>query len=173
MEKVRKATADTAKESDKLDKVGHAAERVGGSLLTMGVAAADSVLIVTKMAADFGAQMSKVQAATNATASEMDKFRNQSLTAGAAFGYTATQATEAQVELGKAGLATRDISSQGWRSRGCPVSPSYRWGQRGVPRAGIMSGPKLVYRIGHNDTPSAPQTGGTAGWQLPSGRVYR
>ncbi|KQR34788.1 phage tail tape measure protein [Curtobacterium sp. Leaf154] len=113
MEKVRKATADTAKESDKLEKVGQAAERVGGSLLTMGAAATGSVLIVTKMAADFDAQMSKVQAATNATASEMDKFRNQALTAGAAFGYTATQVTEAQVELGKAGLATRDILGGG------------------------------------------------------------
>ncbi|MCS0644976.1 phage tail tape measure protein [Curtobacterium flaccumfaciens] len=113
MEKVRKATADTAKESDKLEKVGQAAERVGGSLLTMGAAATGSVLIVTKMAADFDAQMSKVQAATNASASEMDKFRNQALTAGAAFGYTATQVTEAQVELGKAGLATRDILGGG------------------------------------------------------------
>lgn len=79
----------------------------------MGAAATGSVLIVTKMAADFDAQMSKVQAATNATASEMDKFRNQALTAGAAFGYTATQVTEAQVELGKAGLATRDILGGG------------------------------------------------------------
>ncbi|UXN25812.1 phage tail tape measure protein [Curtobacterium flaccumfaciens] len=113
MEKVRKATADTAKESDKLEKVGQAAERVGGSLLTMGAAATGSVLIVTKMAADFDAQMSKVQAATNATASEMGKFRNQALTAGAAFGYTATQVSEAQVELGKAGLATKDILSGG------------------------------------------------------------
>lgn len=113
MEKVRKATADTAKESDKLEKVGQAAERVGGSLLTMGAAATGSVLVVTKMAADFDAQMSKVQAATNATASEMDKFRNQALTAGAAFGYTATQVTEAQVELGKAGLATKDILGGG------------------------------------------------------------
>jgi TP901 family phage tail tape measure protein len=113
MEKVRKATADTAKESDKLEKVGQAAERVGGSLLTMGAAATGSVLIVTKMAADFDAQMSKVQAATNASASEMDKFRNQALTAGAAFGYTATQVTEAQVELGKAGLATKDILGGG------------------------------------------------------------
>jgi len=113
MEKVRKATADTAKESDKLEKVGQAAERAGGSLLTMGAAATGSVLIVTKMAADFDAQMSKVKAATNASASEMDKFRNQALTAGAAFGYTATQVTEAQVELGKAGLATRDILGGG------------------------------------------------------------
>lgn len=113
MEKVRKATADTAKESDKLEKVGQAAERVGGGLLTIGAAATGAVLVVTKMAADFDAQLSKVQAATNATASEMDKFRNQALTAGAAFGYTATQVTEAQVELGKAGLATADILNGG------------------------------------------------------------
>ncbi|MET3450098.1 phage tail tape measure protein [Curtobacterium sp. 1544] len=113
MEKVRKATAAAANESDKLEKVGQSAEKVGGAVLTMGAAATASVLAVTKMAADFDAQMSKVQAATGATASEMDKFRNQALTAGVAFGYTATQVTEAQIELGKAGVATKDILGGG------------------------------------------------------------
>lgn len=109
MEKVRRATADAAKESEKLEKVGQAAERVGGGLLTMGAAATAAVLVVTKMAADFDAQMSKVQAATGATSAEMSKFREQALTAGAAFGYTAVQVTEAQVELGKAGVSTSSI----------------------------------------------------------------
>ncbi|WP_132048714.1 phage tail tape measure protein [Curtobacterium sp. PhB136] len=113
MEKVRKATADTAKESDKLEKVGEASEKVGAGFLTAGAAAVAAVGLVVKSAADFDAQMSKVQAATNATASEMDKFRNQALTAGASFGYTAEQVTEAQIELGKAGLATKDILGGG------------------------------------------------------------
>jgi TP901 family phage tail tape measure protein len=113
MDRVRKATADTAKESDKLEKVGHAATSVGTALGVVGVAATGAAAGVVKMAADFDAQMSKVQAATNASASDMAKFREQALTAGAAFGYTATQVTEAQVELGKAGLATKDILGGG------------------------------------------------------------
>jgi TP901 family phage tail tape measure protein len=113
MERVRKATADTAKESEKLEKVGHAATSVGTALGVVGAAATGAAAVVIKMAADFDAQMSKVQAATNATSADMSKFREQALTAGAAFGYTATQVTEAQVELGKAGLATKDILGGG------------------------------------------------------------
>lgn len=113
MERARKATAATATETEKLEKQGAAFGKVGTGVLTFGAAAVTAVGLVVKSAADFEAQMSKVQAATNATSSDMDKFRNQALTAGAAFGYTATQVTEAQVELGKAGLATKDILGGG------------------------------------------------------------
>lgn len=113
MEKVRKATADAAKESEKLEKFGQAATSVGTALVGIGAVAVGASAVIVKMAADFEAQMSKVQAATNASAADMGKFREQALTAGAAFGYTATQVTEAQVELGKAGLATRDILGGG------------------------------------------------------------
>lgn len=113
MERARKATAAAASEADKLERVGQAAEKVGAGILTFGAAATASVGYIVKMASDFDAQMSKVQAATNATSSEMDKFRNQALTAGAAFGYTATQVTEAQIELGKAGVSTKDILGGG------------------------------------------------------------
>lgn len=109
MEKVRKATADAAKESEKLEKFGQAATSVGAALLGIGAVATGAAAVVVKMAADFDAQMSKVQAATGASASEMAKFREQALTAGSAFGYTATQVTEAQIELGKAGVSTSDI----------------------------------------------------------------
>ena len=109
MERARKATAAAASESEKLERVGQAAEKVGTAMGVMGAASVAAVGYMVKVAADFDAQMSKVQAATAATASEMAKFRNQALTAGAAFGYTASQVTEAQIELGKAGLATKDI----------------------------------------------------------------
>lgn len=109
MEKARQETAKTAKEGDKLKKLGDEAEKAGKVFLTFGAAAAGAVALVVKSAADFDAQMSKVQAATGATAAEMDKFRNQALTAGAQFGYTAEQVTEAQIELGKAGVSTNSI----------------------------------------------------------------
>lgn len=113
MEKVRKATAAAASESEKLERLGAASEKVGGAVTTLGAASVAAVALVVKSSAEFEAGMSRVKAATNATASEMDKFRNQALTAGAAFGYTAEQVTDAQVELGKAGLATKDILGGG------------------------------------------------------------
>lgn len=111
MQKASKATADAASESEKLEKLGASAEKVGAGFLTFGAAAVAAVALVVKSAADFDAQMSKVQAATGASGAEMDKFRNQALTAGAQFGYTAEQVTEAQIELGKAGVSTADIMS--------------------------------------------------------------
>lgn len=111
MEKARKATSDAADEATKLEKLRDASDKVGAGFLTFGAAAVAAVGLVVKSAADFDAQMSKVQAATGASAAEMDKFRNQALTAGAQFGYTAEQVTEAQIELGKAGVSTNDIMS--------------------------------------------------------------
>lgn len=111
MEKARKATSDAADQATKLEKLRDASDRVGAGFLTFGAAAVAAVGLVVKSAADFDAQMSKVQAATGASAAEMDKFRNQALTAGAQFGYTAEQVTEAQIELGKAGVSTNDIMS--------------------------------------------------------------
>lgn len=111
MQKASKATADAASESEKLEKLGASAEKVGAGFLTFGAAAVAAVALVVKSAADFDAQMSKVQAATGASGAEMDKFRNQALTAGAQFGYTAEQVTEAQIELGKAGVSTANIMS--------------------------------------------------------------
>lgn len=111
MEKARKATSDAADGAQKLEKLREASDRVGAGFLTFGAAAVAAVGLVVKSAADFDAQMSKVQAATGATAAEMDKFRNQALTAGAQFGFTAEQVTEAQIELGKAGVSTNDIMS--------------------------------------------------------------
>lgn len=111
MEKARKATSEAADQATKLEKLRDASDRVGAGFLTFGAAAVAAVGLVVKSAADFDAQMSKVQAATGASAAEMDKFRNQALTAGASFGYTAEQVTEAQIELGKAGVSTNDIMS--------------------------------------------------------------
>lgn len=111
MEKARKATSDAANEATKLEKLRDASDKVGAGFLTFGAAAVAAVGLVVKSAADFDAQMSKVQAATGASAAEMDKFRNQALTAGAQFGFTAEQVTEAQIELGKAGVSTNDIMS--------------------------------------------------------------
>ena len=78
----------------------------GGPATALGVAA-------IKMAADFDASMSTVQANTGASADEMAQLRQAAIDAGADTIYSATESADAINELGKAGLSTSDILSGG------------------------------------------------------------
>jgi len=57
----------------------------------------------------FDAEMSNVQGATGATASQMGMLRQAALDAGQATVFSATEAATAQAELGKAGVSTANI----------------------------------------------------------------
>lgn len=109
MERVRKATAETATEAQKLEKQSAAFEKVGAGLLTIGAAAAAAVALAVKSFADFDAQMSQVQSLSHATAAEMDTLRNAALTMGQGIGFSATQVADAETELVKAGISVKDI----------------------------------------------------------------
>jgi TP901 family phage tail tape measure protein len=109
MAKVRKATAETATEAQKLEKQGAAFEKVGAGITTVGLAASAAVAVAVKSFADFDAQMSQVQSLSHATASEMDRLRNAALTMGQGIGFSATQVADAETELVKAGVSVSDI----------------------------------------------------------------
>jgi TP901 family phage tail tape measure protein len=75
---------------------------LGGAMLAaFGIAA--------KAAMDFDKSMSAVGAATMANSEQMGELRQAALDAGAATMYSATEAADAETELGKAGLSTADI----------------------------------------------------------------
>jgi TP901 family phage tail tape measure protein len=97
---------DKANQAGKLDNVTHAAAGLGLGLV--GVAGA-----AIKMNADFDKQMSGVQAATHATAGDMNRLRQAALDAGADTKFSATSAAEGIEELSKAGIATSDILNGG------------------------------------------------------------
>jgi TP901 family phage tail tape measure protein len=78
------------------------------SLIASGVFTAAFVAMV-KASADFEQRMSQVQALSKATSSQMDKLRSSAFTAGKAFGLSATQVADAQIELTKAGVSVKDI----------------------------------------------------------------
>lgn len=87
-------------------------------LVTTGLAAAGTAAIAlgvqaVRMAADFDASMSTVQANTGASADEMGQLRQAALDAGASTVYSASEAAGAINELGKAGMSTTDILSGG------------------------------------------------------------
>lgn len=113
-------TAGMAKVSGESQKAATTMEAAGGKtkLITAGVAAAGVAatalgVAAIKMAADFDASMSTVQANTGASADEMAQLRQAAIDAGADTVYSATESADAINELGKAGLSTSDILSGG------------------------------------------------------------
>lgn len=113
-------TAGMAKVSGESQKAATTMEAAGGKtkLITTGVAAAGVAatalgVAAIKMAADFDASMSTVQANTGASADEMAQLRQAAIDAGADTIYSATESVDAINELGKAGLSTSDILSGG------------------------------------------------------------
>ena len=113
-------TAGMAKVSGESQKAATTMEAAGGKtkLITTGVAAAGVAatalgVAAIKMAADFDASMSTVQANTGASADEMAQLRQAAIDACADTIYSATESADAINELGKAGLSTSDILSGG------------------------------------------------------------
>ena len=113
-------TAGMAKVSGESQKAATTMEAAGGKskLITTGLAAAGVAatalgVAAIKMAADFDASMSTVQANTGASADEMNQLRQAAIDAGADTIYSATESADAINELGKAGLSTSDILSGG------------------------------------------------------------
>lgn len=113
-------TAGMAKVSGESQKTATTMEAAGGKskLITTGIAAAGVAatalgVAAVRMAADFDASMSTVQANTGASADEMNQLRQAAIDAGADTMYSATESADAINELGKAGLSTSDILSGG------------------------------------------------------------
>lgn len=113
-------TAGMAKVSGESQKTATTMEAAGGKskLITTGIAAAGVAatalgVAAVRMAADFDASMSTVQANTGASADEMNQLRQAAIDAGTDTIYSATESADAINELGKAGLSTSDILSGG------------------------------------------------------------
>lgn len=113
-------TAGMAKVSGESQKAATTMEAAGGKskLITTGIAAAGVAatalgVAAVRMAADFDASMSTVQANTGASADEMNQLRQAAIDAGADTIYSATESADAINELGKAGLSSSDILSGG------------------------------------------------------------
>lgn len=88
------------------DKVRNAST-VAGAGMVAGFA------LVTRASMNFEQQISRVKAATHATASEMDKLKQAALDAGARTQFSASEAAQGIEELAKAGQSTTDIIGGG------------------------------------------------------------
>lgn len=106
---IRSAGDAADRTSDRFDQM----EKAGKKLALIGGVLVAGVGVAVKAYADFDEQMSKVQAATHATAGDMDKLRAAAIEAGADTAFSAKEAGQAIEELSKAGVSTADILGGG------------------------------------------------------------
>lgn len=103
------ATRTVGTEGEKLAQTREAFNMLGTAGLAAGTLLAAGVGIAIARYADFDQAMSQVQAATRASAGDMDLLTEAAIEAGARTVYSATESANAIEELGKAGISTSDI----------------------------------------------------------------
>lgn len=106
------ATSDFAGQLDKAAKGGQL-DQVADKAAVAGLGIAGMAGYAVKAAADFEKSMSGVQAATHASAGEIDALKQAALEAGKSTQYSATEAADAITELSKAGVGTADVLGGG------------------------------------------------------------
>lgn len=104
----KRATTDFVGELNRAAKAGNL-DAVADQARNMGLALSAGFGAVVAVGARFDKQMSAVQAATHATAGEMERLRQAALQAGADTSFSATEAAQGIEELAKAGISTSDV----------------------------------------------------------------
>ena len=106
------ATKGLAGELDKANRSGHL-DAVTDRAVGLGAGLLGAAGMAAKFAMDFEKQMSAVQAATHASAGDMERLREAALQAGKDTSFSATEAAQGIEELSKAGVATADVLNGG------------------------------------------------------------
>jgi TP901 family phage tail tape measure protein len=106
---LEKTVARTSKNVDQDMK------RLGGLSMATGALLAGGFLLASKATMDFEKTMSGVRAVSNASAAQMRQLSAAALKAGKDTAFSASEAAQAEAELAKAGVSTRDILQGGLR----------------------------------------------------------
>lgn len=99
--------------AQQLEQGGAKSAFLSKGIMVAGAAATALGVAAVSMAANFDQGMSEVQAATHASTGDMEALRQAALDAGADTVFSATEAADGIVELGKAGMSTGAILSGG------------------------------------------------------------
>lgn len=84
-------------------------ESVGRDAMILGGAILLGIGVAVKAYSEFSAKMAEVQSLSGATTAEMDVLTTSALTMGTAFGQSANEVAEAQIELVKAGVSVKEM----------------------------------------------------------------
>jgi TP901 family phage tail tape measure protein len=98
MDRVRAATARAHAVTD----------AAGRAFLAVGATAAAGLALAVKASSEFGAKMAQLQSLSHASAGEMKQLSDAAMTVGTAYGFSATQVADAEIELTKAGIGVKE-----------------------------------------------------------------
>ncbi|AOT04944.1 phage tail tape measure protein [Arthrobacter sp. U41] len=84
-------------------------ETVGRDSAIMGGAILAGIAVAVHAYSEFSGRMAQVQSLSGATAAEMDVLTNSALTMGTAFGLSANDVADAEIELVKAGVSVKEM----------------------------------------------------------------
>lgn len=84
-------------------------ESVGRDAMILGGAVLLGIGVAVKAYSEFSAKMAEVQSLSGASSAEMDILTTSALTMGTAFGQSANEVAEAEIELVKAGVSVKDM----------------------------------------------------------------
>jgi TP901 family phage tail tape measure protein len=106
----QRATEDFASRTEQFVKNhGQAMKDVGDKATIMGGAILAGVGLAVKAWGDFSDRMAQVQSLSHASASDMDQLQKAALSLGTAFGQSANDVADAEIELVKAGVSVKDM----------------------------------------------------------------
>lgn len=110
MDQAAKKTHEFAEGStQKLAAQKQAFTEVGRTALIAGGVIVAGLAVAINAFAEFDAKMSQVRALSHASGDDMAKLGEAAMNAGTAFGFSASQSADAEIELVKAGVAVKDI----------------------------------------------------------------
>lgn len=108
--KAKAGVTDFASQSHKsFKKNADAWNKIGSVALVAGGAMAAGIGLAVKKYADFSDRMAQVKSLSGASTSQMNKLTKAALKQGQAYGLSANQVADAQIELVKAGLSAKDM----------------------------------------------------------------
>jgi len=84
-------------------------ETVGKDAMIMGGAILAGIAVAVHAYSEFSGRMAQVQSLSHASAAEMDVLTKSALTMGTAFGLSANDVADAQIELVKAGISVKEM----------------------------------------------------------------
>lgn len=109
MREVEKNIKNIESRFEGLRSVGERLQNIGAKIAASGAAIGAGLGVAVKTAADFDAQMSKVQALAGATEQEFQKLRDAAIELGAKSVYSASEAAEGMQILAAAGFNANQI----------------------------------------------------------------
>ena len=109
-------TARVSNYINEMQRAEASTKKVGEAMVAGGALAAAGLAVVIAKSAEYGSKMAQLQSLSKASAADMKRLSAAAMEQGKAYGYSASQVADAEIELTKAGFNTSQILGGGLKS---------------------------------------------------------